>query len=122
MNLKTERNLEAFFGMIGVRNVQIQPCIELAENAVRIFVEVCNDRIVLTVAISVDEASRATALAALIGRWSIDRTYGVPLRVFAASGYLFVSSALPEDCDAIIWLRTFRVLRRLVDSYERGDE
>jgi hypothetical protein len=121
MDLKLERNLETFFRMLGIKPVRIAPSIELINGERRTFVEVRNERVILTLAAPIDAWQRASALRLIAACWRPERTAGVAVRAFFASGYLCVSCALPPDSKADLWLRLHRILLELMESSLRGE-
>ncbi|WP_156923630.1 hypothetical protein [Burkholderia sp. WSM2232] len=122
LDLTLTRNLEAFFRLLGMKRARIAAAIELNHGGHRTFVEVRNQRIMLTLAAPIDAWQRAPALRSIASRWRPERTAGVAVRGCLATGYLCVSCVLPAASKADFWLRLYRVMLELLESSLRNEE
>ncbi|QDQ25068.1 hypothetical protein FNU76_01155 [Chitinimonas arctica] len=116
MDLQIERQLERFFVLMGFPNVRIETKMEFWLPPFRLFVEVRNRRISLSVAISVSPVGSMAQLRQALMLCIPERTMGVPMRAFLISNWLVLSCHLPEGMDESRWLRLYRIQCKLLQN------
>ncbi len=117
MDLQTERRLEQLLRFLDLPCARIGERMEFAHAGTRLFVEVADGRLTLSLASAVDAARHRDALMRVIARCDPLRMQGLVLRAFAAGSQLVVSCAFPRDTSVDDWLAGHRTMRRLLDAH-----
>lgn len=121
MDIGTLRNLEKLFRLMDVNPITIEPRVEIHEGEFQMFVEIRDNRVMLSTMRPVDPFVADSGLRSLLTRWSPACMAGVPLRVFRVDDCLFVSGAMPTGSGAELWYRTIRAQRRLLEACVREE-
>ncbi|RKT98842.1 secretion protein [Burkholderia sp. Nafp2/4-1b] len=91
---------------------------EFAGTGTRLFIEVDEGRLTLSLANAVDTACRRDALMRVIARCDPMRAQGLALHAFATRSQLVVSCVFPRDTSTRDWLAGHRSMRRLLDAHD----
>lgn len=119
MDIGTLRNLEKLFRLLEVKPITIEPRVEIHDGPFQMFIEVQEQRVLLSTTREVPACVADDALRMLLSRWSPACMAGVPLRVFRVDDFLFVSGAMPAGTGAELWYRTMRAQKRLLEACTR---
>lgn len=117
MDLQAERRLEQFVSLLRLPCSRVAERMEFVQGSIRLFVECAEQRIILSLARSVDAAHRVESLAHLLSRCDPVRTGGIVLRACVTRDYLILSGTLMLSADINDWLGCYRVMHRLLDTH-----
>ncbi|MBY4897875.1 hypothetical protein [Cupriavidus sp. AU9028] len=121
MEIGTLRNLEKLFRLMDVKPVTIEPRVEIQDGPASVFVEVAEQRVVVSTMLGVDPFAADAALRCLLSRWTPACMSGVPLRVFRVDDNLVVTGAMPPGSGAELWYRTVRAQRSLLEACSKEE-
>ncbi|HTI18312.1 MAG TPA: secretion protein [Trinickia sp.] len=117
MDLQTQRRLEHFAQLADLPVIRIEPCMEFVLPPFRLYIEVIDERVMMTVAVRVATVDRSRVLKALLARCHPALLQGIPLRAYAARDFQFLSCSPAANSDAGHWLTCYRVMCRLLDTH-----
>ncbi|MEX3956739.1 secretion protein [Trinickia sp. EG282A] len=120
MNLQTQRRLEQFARLAELPVIRIEPRMEFALPPFRLYVEVVNERVVMTLAARVDAKERARILKLLLSAWRPAALHGVPVRAFAVRGYQLLACSPAPGSDSGEWLTCYKAMRRILEHHAGG--
>jgi type III secretion system chaperone SycN len=116
MDLQTNRNIEQFMRLLGLRHVQVAPRIELAEGHFSLLIDATQALPQLSAAQTVAPEQAPRALASLLARCDPRNTFGLPMRAFVLDSQIVLSCTLSPATQAATWLRIHRLQRMWVES------
>jgi type III secretion system chaperone SycN len=111
MDLQTTRNIEQFIRLLGLRNVQVAPRIELAEGPFSMFIDAAEGLPQLSAGMTLPSEHTGRALNTLLARCDPRNTFGLPMRVYVLDEQIVLSCTLPQATPAGLWLRVHRLQR-----------
>lgn len=117
MDLQTQRRLEQFLRLSDLPNTRITPRMEFTLPPYRLYIEYLDNRILLSLARSIELPHRATALKTLLTRCQPARTQGVPLRAYVLRNYQVLSYSPAPDSEVSHWIACHHTMRRLLDAH-----
>lgn len=116
MNLQTQRQLEQFARLVDLPLLRIEPRMEFALPPLRLYLEVIEDRLWLTLARRVGAENTSGTLEKMLAACHPGLLQGIPVRAYTVRDMQLLTCAPPPDSDSRLWMRCYKVMRRLLDA------
>lgn len=116
MDLHTTRNLEKFLEMANLIPERIESQLCFREEPFTVFLEIRQDRLLLTSAYEQESTDAARLLPILLQEWSPERFDGVVQRIFVLHNAVMLSCAPAAASQAELWYRLYLRQRQLLNS------
>jgi type III secretion system chaperone SycN len=120
MDLQTERRLEQFARLAELPVTRMEPRMEFALPPLRLYVEVIDGRVLLTLALRVESVDRAQVMKKLLRACNPSLLQGVPLRAYTVRDIQLLSCAPAPGSDGGSWLNCYRTMHRLLETHARS--
>jgi type III secretion system chaperone SycN len=117
MDLQTERRLEQFTRLAELPVTRMEPRMEFMLPPFRLYVEVVDERVLLTLALRVEAVHRAQVLKNLLHACNPYLLQGVPLRAYSVRDIQLLSCSPAPRSDGGQWLNCYRTMRRLLETH-----
>jgi type III secretion system chaperone SycN len=116
MNLQMQRRLEQFARLAELPLIRIEPRMAFVLSPLRLYIEVVDERVVMTLAARVDHDQRSRILKRLLSAWRPSAFQGVPVRAFAARDYQLLACSPAPGSDSEDWLVCYKAMRRMLEQ------
>lgn len=118
MKLQIARNLEYFFSLFHLNDIQITELINITTNPpCGLRIEVVDDRVILTSWL-LEEPDRDLMVA--LSQNQPEKFYGIPQRIFTMKNTLYISGWCPENFDAYQWFKMQQRQKKFLLQLPRG--
>jgi type III secretion system chaperone SycN len=117
MDLQTERRLEQFARLAELPVTRMEPRMEFVLPPFRLYVEVVDERVLLTLALRIETVHRAHILKNLLRACNPYLLQGVPLRAYSVGDIQLISCAPAPRSEGGQWLDCYRTMRRLLETH-----
>jgi type III secretion system chaperone SycN len=117
MDLQTERRFEQFARLAELPVKRMEPRMEFMLPPLRLYVEVVDERVLLTLALRVEAVHRARILKSLLHACNPYFLQGVLLRAYSVRDLQLLSCAPAPRSDGRQWLECYKTMRRLLETH-----
>ena len=117
MDLQTERRLEQFARLAELPVTRMEPRMEFMLPPFRLYVEVVDERVLLTLALSVEAVHRAQVLKNLLRACNPYLLQGVPLRAYSVRDIQLLVARLRRAAIAANGWTATEPMRRLLETH-----
>lgn len=114
MDLQTQRRLEDFLKLLDIPYSRLAERMEFIDPPFRFYLEVLNQRILITLTLPLEAPATENALPVLLAQCQPERFQAVPLRCFVTKVGLTASFSPHPESPSQSWFALYRTLKQVL--------